>query len=42
MHDMTCEIIFCFWSDTKSQLAAVCSFSYTELAICFCVANKSE
>ena len=37
---MTCKFLFCFWSDTESQLEAVCSFSYTELVICFCVADK--
>ena len=28
---MTCEFRFCFWSETKSQIEAVFSFSYTEL-----------
>ena len=23
---MTCKFLFCFWSDTESQLQAVCSF----------------
>ena len=30
---MTCEFLFCFWSDTYSQLEEVCSFSYTGLVI---------
>ena len=32
---MTCKFLFCFWSDSESQLV-----SYTELVICFCVADK--
>ena len=34
---ITCKFLFCFWSDTESQLHAVCSF----FLICLCVADKS-
>ena len=30
---MTCKFLFYFWSDTESQLQAVCSISYTDASV---------